>query len=187
MIDQPKQCVLLCGGKGNRLLPFTSSMPKPMIPCNGRPFLWHLLNQVNEQGINEYQIERQKYHKAEVDFSALRAAGLQTVDGKQIEIASNIEFLEEIELIQKYGAKGVGLYRTEYFYMDGNRLPSEEELFENYRYMVGQVNPEPATIRTLDVGGDKLVPHFDLGGGMDSLMGLGSIRLCLKYPDIFMT
>jgi len=54
MIDQPKQCVLLCGGKGNRLLPFTSSMPKPMIPCNGRPFLWHLLNQVNEQGINEF-------------------------------------------------------------------------------------------------------------------------------------
>lgn len=149
---------------------------------HGRVIMWP-----DEEGINEYQIKRQKYHKVEVDLSALRGVDLQTVDGKQIEIAANIEFLEEIELIQKHGAKGVGLYRTEYFYMEGDRLPSEEELFENYRYLVEQVNPEAAIIRTLDVGGDKLVPHLDLGGGMDSLMGLRSIRLCLKYPDIFMT
>ena len=54
MIKKPQQCVLLCGGKGNRLLPFTSTMPKPMIPCNGKPFLWHLLNQVSKEGINEF-------------------------------------------------------------------------------------------------------------------------------------
>ena len=140
----------------------------------------------DEEQINEYRTERAKYDKVEVDLSALRAVDLQTTDGRQIEIAANIEFLEEIELIRKYGAKGVGLYRTEYFYMDREDLPSEEELFEDYRHMVEQVSPEAATIRTLDIGGDKLVPHLNLGSSMDSLMGLRSIRLCLKYPDIFM-
>jgi phosphotransferase system enzyme I (PtsI) len=148
---------------------------------HGRVIMWP-----DEEQINEYRIEQQEYAKVEVDLSALRAVDLQTTDGRQVEIAANIEFLEEIELIQRYGAKGVGLYRTEYFYMDRNDLPSEEELFQDYRYMVEQVSPEAATIRTLDIGGDKLVPHLDLGGSMDSLMGLRSIRLCLKYPDIFM-
>ena len=148
---------------------------------HGRIIMWP-----DEEQINEYRTERAKYDKVEVDLSALRAVDLQTTDGRQIEIAANIEFLEEIELIRKYGAKGVGLYRTEYFYMDREDLPSEEELFEDYRHMVEQVSPEAATIRTLDIGGDKLVPHLNLGNSMDSLMGLRSIRLCLKYPDIFM-
>ena len=148
---------------------------------HGRIIMWP-----DEEQINEYRIERAKYDKVEGDLSALRTVDVQTTDGKQIEIAANIEFLEEIELIQKYGAKGVGLYRTEYFYMDREDLPSEEELFEDYRYMVEQVRPETAIIRTLDIGGDKLVPHLNLGSSMDSLMGLRSIRLCLKYPDIFM-
>ena len=148
---------------------------------HGRVIMWP-----DEEQINEYRIEQEEYAKVEVDLSALRAVDLQTTDGRQVEIAANIEFLEEIELIQRYGAKGVGLYRTEYFYMDRDDLPSEEELFQDYRHMVEQVSPEAATIRTLDIGGDKLVPHLDLGSSMDSLMGLRSIRLCLKYPDIFM-
>ena len=141
----------------------------------------------DEEQIIEYRIEREKSSKVEADLSALRTVDVQTTDGRQIEIAANVEFLEEIELIRKFGAKGVGLYRTEYFYMDREDLPSEDELFEDYRYMVEQVSPETATIRTLDIGGDKLVPHLNLGGSVDSLMGLRSIRLCLKYPDIFMT
>ena len=148
---------------------------------HGRVIMWP-----DEEQISEYRIEREKSSKVEADLSALRTVDVQTTDGRQIEIAANIEFLEEIELIRKYGAKGVGLYRTEYFYMDREDLPSEDELFEDYRYIVEQVNPETAIIRTLDIGGDKLVPHLNLGGSMDSLMGLRSIRLCLKYPDIFM-
>ena len=148
---------------------------------HGRIIMWP-----DEEQINEYRIEREKSSKVEADLSALRTVDVQTTDGRQIEIAANIEFLEEIELIRKYGAKGVGLYRTEYFYMDREDLPSEDELFEDYRYMVEQVSPETVIIRTLDIGGDKLVPHLNLGGSMDSLMGLRSIRLCLKYPDIFM-
>ena len=148
---------------------------------HGRIIMWP-----DEEQINEYRIEREKSSKIEADLSALRTVDVQTTDGRQIEIAANIEFLEEIELIRKYGAKGVGLYRTEYFYMDREDLPSEDELFEDYRYMVEQVSPETVIIRTLDIGGDKLVPHLNLGGSMDSLMGLRSIRLCLKYPDIFM-
>ena len=148
---------------------------------HGRIIMWP-----DEEQINEYRIEREKSYKVEADLSALRTVDVQTTDGRQIEIAANIEFLEEIELIRKYGAKGVGLYRTEYFYMDREDLPSEDELFEDYRYMVEQVSPETVIIRTLDIGGDKLVPHLNLGGSMDSLMGLRSIRLCLKYPDIFM-
>ena len=149
---------------------------------HGRVILWP-----DEEQIIEYRIEREKSSKVEADLSALRTVDVQTTDGRQIEIAANVEFLEEIELIRKFGAKGVGLYRTEYFYMDREDLPSEDELFEDYRYLVEQVSPETATIRTLDIGGDKLVPHLNLGGSVDSLMGLRSIRLCLKYPDIFMT
>ena len=137
--------------------------------------------------IREYQIEGEKYHAVEVELSALRTVDLRTVDGQLIELAANIEFPEEIELIEKHGAKGIGLYRTEYFYMDQNRLPSEEELFANYRDVVERVSPEAIVIRTLDLGGDKLAPHSYFDGVSNSMMGLRAIRLCLKNPDMFRT
>lgn len=137
--------------------------------------------------IQRYQIEQEKFHAVEVELSSLRDAEVRTLDGQEIEIAANIEFPEEVELIQRHGAKGIGLYRTEYFYMDQVGLPSEEELLEGYRYVVERVSPEPTIIRTLDLGGDKLLPHLCVSRSSHSLMGLRSIRLCLKHPEVFTT
>ncbi|MBI1929476.1 phosphoenolpyruvate--protein phosphotransferase, partial [Candidatus Poribacteria bacterium] len=137
--------------------------------------------------IHQYQIEQAKFHAVEVELSSLRDTEGQTLDGHRIEIAANIEFPEEVELIQRHGAKGIGLYRTEYFYMDQGELPSEEQLLESYRYVVERVSPEPTIIRTLDLGGDKLLPHLCVSRSSHSLMGLRSIRLCLKHPEVFTT
>lgn len=137
--------------------------------------------------IQQYEIEREKYHAVEVEVDSLHETEIHTLDGQRIEIAANIEFYEEIELIQQHGAKGIGLYRTEYFYMYQDHLPSEEELLENYRYVVEQISPEATIIRTVDLGGDKLVPHLHFSRFADSLMGLRAIRLCLKYPEFFLT
>jgi phosphoenolpyruvate-protein phosphotransferase (PTS system enzyme I) len=141
----------------------------------------------DDETIQHYQIEREKFHAVELELSALREIDVQTLDGQQIEVAANIEFPEEVEFLKKHGAKGIGLYRTEYFYMEAGHLPTEDELFETYRYVVEQVSPEATIIRTLDLGGDKLVQHSHLSGISGSLMGLRAIRLCLKYPELFMT
>ena len=147
----------------------------------------HVILHPDGETIREYQIEGEKYHAVEVELSALRMVDLRTIDGQLIELAANIEFPEEVELIEKHGAKGIGLYRTEYFYMDQNRLPSEEELFANYRDVVERVSPEATVIRTLDLGGDKLAPHSHFDGVSNSMMGLRAIRLCLKNPNMFRT
>ncbi|MCZ6678554.1 MAG: phosphoenolpyruvate--protein phosphotransferase [Candidatus Poribacteria bacterium] len=141
----------------------------------------------NAETIQQYQTEQEKYHAVEVELASLRDTEVQTRDGQRIEIAANIEFHEEVELIQKHGAKGIGLYRTEYFFMNQDHLPSEDELFESYRYVVERVSPEVTIIRTLDLGGDKLAPYLRLPRSSHSLMGLRAIRLCLKHPDIFLT
>lgn len=113
----------------------------------------------------------------------------QTPDGRRVVLASNIETPEEVKTALGHGAEGIGLYRTEFLYLNRDNLPDEEEHFQNYREVAQQMLPYSVIIRTIDLGGDKLaalgVAGFD--NEPNPFLGLRGIRLCLRYPDIFKT
>lgn len=108
-----------------------------------------------------------------------------TRDGFKIAIGGNIEFIEEIPSAISYGAEGIGLYRTEFIYINRETLPTEEEHFCNYSRVVGAEGISWATIRTFDLGGDKFYSNPKLAKEMNPQMGLRAIRLCLKEVDLF--
>jgi len=93
--------------------------------------------------------------------------------------------VEEIPSVRDHGAEGIGLYRTEYLYLNRKELPTEEEHFQSYKTVVEGTAPHPAVIRTLDIGGDKFISHLDLAEEMNPAMGLRAIRFSLKEPEIF--
>ena len=111
----------------------------------------------------------------------------QTVDGKRVSILANLELSSEIPAVQKYGAEGVGLYRTEFLYMNRLDLPSEEEQFKAYSQVARDVMPFGVTIRTLDLGGDKFISSIQIPKDMAPFLGCRAIRFCLERPDIFKT
>jgi phosphotransferase system enzyme I (PtsI) len=109
----------------------------------------------------------------------------QTIDGKKISILANLEFSSEISAVRKYGAEGIGLYRTEFLYMNRLDLPSEEEQFQAYSQVARAVAPFGVTIRTLDLGGDKFISSVQTPRDMSPFLGCRAIRFCLERPDIF--
>jgi phosphotransferase system enzyme I (PtsI) len=102
-------------------------------------------------------------------------------------LAANIGTPKDVASALANGAEGVGLFRTEFLYMDRNSLPTEEEQFEAYREVVEKMEGRPVTIRTLDIGGDKDLPYLDMPKEMNPFLGYRAIRLCLDRPDIFKT
>lgn len=122
------------------------------------------------------------YRSEIAQFSFLPA---ETQDGYRVKILANIEFLEELPTVRANGAEGIGLFRTEFLYLRQKELPSEETLFQSFRTVVETVAPNPVTIRTLDIGGDKFASHMDLAEEMNPALGLRAIRFCLKEVDIF--
>ena len=110
-----------------------------------------------------------------------------TLDEHQTQILANIEFQEEVDLALDYGADGIGLYRTEFLFLRHQRLPSEEELFEDYKTVAQMMRPKRVTIRTLDIGGDKFASHLEYAAGINPALGLRAIRFCLKEHTIFRT
>jgi phosphocarrier protein FPr len=116
--------------------------------------------------------------------SAGQAAAV-TRDGRRIEIAANVGGLKDVALAQEYGAEGVGLFRTEFLFLDRTTAPTEEEQYEAYRRAAELMGDRPLIIRTLDVGGDKPLPYLDLGEEANPFLGWRAIRFCLERPDIF--
>jgi phosphotransferase system enzyme I (PtsI) len=100
---------------------------------------------------------------------------------------ANIELPEEIESVHNYGGDGIGLYRTEFHYMNRPEFPGEDELFDRYKDVVELMAPKPVTIRTLDINGDKALSNNYGNNELNPALGLRAIRYCLKKPDIFKT
>jgi phosphotransferase system enzyme I (PtsI) len=134
-----------------------------------------------------YECERNRVIALKDRFQDVINLPAETIDGKKFSIFANLEIPEEIPMIQKYGADGIGLYRTEYFYMNRVDLPSEEEQYLAYRHVAEQVAPHPVTIRTLDLGGDKFISSVEIPRDMYPFLGLRAIRFCFERPDIFKT
>lgn len=134
-----------------------------------------------------YKIEQTRIQEFRDQFKDLRDLPSETLDGRKVEIFANLELPEEIPTVQKQGANGIGLYRTEYFYMNRVDLPSEEEQYEAYKHVALTMAPHPVTIRTLDLGGDKFISSLQIPREMYPFLGWRAIRFCLARPDIFKT
>jgi phosphotransferase system enzyme I (PtsI) len=135
-----------------------------------------------------------KYEERKTEYEAYRAVitreshlRAETTDGVQLEVMANIELPEEVVSVKNYGGDGIGLYRTEFQYMNRLIFPGEEELFEKYREVVEIMAPKPVTIRTLDINGDKAVANQKSQDEANPVLGLRSIRYCLKNPQVFTT
>ncbi len=135
--------------------------------------------------IKEYEIKKAAFFALERELFTLRDLDPVTLDGKYVEIAANIELPSEVESVLQYGADSVGLYRSEFLFITREDMPEEEEQFQAYNYMAERMNPRTLTIRTMDAGGDKLVPALKNAGELNPYMGWRSIRVCLDNQDIF--
>jgi phosphotransferase system enzyme I (PtsI) len=135
--------------------------------------------------LKKYEIQEEKIRDLSEHLVAIRDLPAQTKDGHMVTLAANIEFPEEIPSVLQHGADGVGLYRTEYFYMNRDGLPTEDEQFEAYKNLGVCFGEKPVIVRTLDLGGDKFISQFDLPKEISPFMGWRAIRFCLARPDVF--
>ena len=110
-----------------------------------------------------------------------------SLDGHQVEISGNIGKPEDVDAIVANGGDGIGLFRTEFLYMNRGELPTEEEQFNAYKTVLEKMDGKPTVVRTLDIGGDKELPYLKLPTEMNPFLGYRAIRLCLDQQDIFRT
>jgi phosphotransferase system enzyme I (PtsI) len=108
-----------------------------------------------------------------------------TLDGKTIHLSANIEDQNDIESVIAHGAEGVGLFRTEFLFINRSSLPGEEDQYKVYRQVAAALKPSPVIIRTLDLGGDKFASHLQLAQEMNPFLGWRAIRFCLAQPELF--
>ncbi|MBI4394731.1 MAG: phosphoenolpyruvate--protein phosphotransferase [Candidatus Omnitrophica bacterium] len=137
--------------------------------------------------VDRFTREEKRFVELITELDKLKFLAAETLDGHKLQLMANIEFPDEIPSVIAHGAEGIGLYRTEYFYMNRSDLPSEEEQFKAYRHVAEQLAPKPVVIRTLDLGGDKFLSSLDLPREMNPFMGWRAIRFCLTRVDIFKT
>ncbi len=137
------------------------------------------------EAIREYTEKKKAYLLRIRDLAKFARLPAVTRDGKTLHLLANIEFPEEADVALRSGASGVGLYRTEFLYLNRRDMPSEEEQFQTYRRVVEKFGRNPVTIRTLDLGGDKFVSQLELAEEMNPAMGLRAIRFCLRERDVF--
>jgi phosphotransferase system enzyme I (PtsI) len=130
----------------------------------------------------EKQLKHEKYRATILQIGHLPA---ETVDGHKISVKANIELLEEVDTAKEYGAEGIGLYRTEFLYLMSKDIPSEDELFRDYREVAEKIFPASVNIRTLDLGGDKFPTSHESIKEANPALGLRAIRYCLREPGIF--
>ena len=108
-----------------------------------------------------------------------------TLDGQTVHLSANIEDQHDVEAVLKHGAEGVGLFRTEFLFINRESLPTEEEQLKVYRDVAAALKPQPVIIRTLDLGGDKFSSHLQIAKEVNPFLGWRAIRFCLAQPDVF--
>jgi phosphotransferase system enzyme I (PtsI) len=139
------------------------------------------------ESFRDYLQRKQQYEYAKLELELLRDLPAQTADGYDLILRANLDAPADIPLARKNGASGVGLMRTEFLFMNRTTPPTEDEQFQIYKEMVEEMAPASVMIRTLDVGGDKLVDHINLAGEANPALGLRAIRFSLKEGILFRT
>jgi phosphotransferase system enzyme I (PtsI) len=140
------------------------------------------------QTVAHYAEIESRRAKVTAKLQELRTTRSTTRDGRHIVLSANIELPQDVEAVAANGAEGIGLYRTEFLYLNRSTLPTEHEQFETYRKVAERVRPDPLIIRTFDLGGDKLAPGaVEITDELNPFLGWRAIRLCLENIEIFKT
>lgn len=141
----------------------------------------------DEVAVKEYEAKAEAFKAEKEALKVLVDAKTITTDGHQVELAGNIGGIKDVEGVLKNGGEGVGLFRTEFLYMDSDHFPTEEEQFEAYKAVLEGMGGKKVVVRTLDIGGDKKLKYFTFPEEMNPFLGYRAIRLCLDRTDIFRT
>lgn len=141
----------------------------------------------DEETLTQYQERKDRFEEYQAMITRASRLPAKTTDGVQLRVLGNIGLLEEVVSVIDHGGDGIGLYRTEFHYLNRPTLPSEQELFDNYRDVAEVMAPRTVTIRTLDIGGDKFASGLELAEEMNPALGLRAIRFSLQSPEIFDT
>ena len=159
------------GGGGNKMMNFGKSRAKMQDP--------------ESQNIRFDQVAGLQEEKEEL--KVLKNEKSVTKDGHEVELAGNIGGFKDVEGVLTNGGEGVGLFRTEFLYMDSDHFPTEDEQFEAYKQVLEGMQGKKVVVRTLDIGGDKHLSYYEFPQEMNPFLGYRAIRLCLKETDIFKT
>jgi phosphotransferase system enzyme I (PtsI) len=141
----------------------------------------------DEATIERYKARKSNWLEFKESLQELSNVPPTTVDNKMISLHANINSFKEIDQVVRNGASGVGLFRTEYLYMDRDSLPSEDEQFEVYKHAAAKLNGLPIVIRTLDIGGDKKLDYMPMAKEDNPFLGYRAIRISLGRKDLFKT
>ncbi len=139
----------------------------------------------SEDVLNEYKVKKEKFQAEQEELKKLIDVKTTTKSGRRIEVCGNIGKPEDVLGVLANGGDGVGLFRTEFLYMDRESAPTEDEQFESYKFVLEKMEGKQVVIRTLDIGGDKTLPYLPLPKEMNPFLGYRAIRLCLDRKEIF--
>jgi len=139
----------------------------------------------DEETIARYMQVQEEYRKAQLHLRAIESLPACTVDGLQLQLDANIGFATEVNDDLLRYAEGIGLYRTEFEYLDRTTWPTEEHLYQTYRTVISRLQGKPCTMRTLDIGADKQLPYLDMSAEDNPSLGMRAIRFSLQHRDIF--
>jgi phosphoenolpyruvate-protein phosphotransferase (PTS system enzyme I) len=137
--------------------------------------------------LEEYKKQQEDFARQKEEWAKLVHEKTITADNHHVELAANIGTPKDLKGVVENGGEAVGLYRTEFLYMDRDQLPTEEEQFTAYKAVLEGMEGKPVVVRTLDIGGDKELPYLNLPKEMNPFLGFRAIRLCLEEQEIFRT
>ncbi len=141
----------------------------------------------DEKTLTEYRELQARHYELEKKLAGFKDLPCVTLDSKEIELSANLEFSDEVDSVKSHGARGIGLYRTDYLYLASEVLPDEETQLREYRKIVGKMSPDPVIIRTMDLGGDKQPKSFEIPAEENPFLGWRAVRISLVRQDLFNT
>ena len=141
----------------------------------------------SEEDVAAYAAKANEFDELKAEWEKLKDEPTVTADGKQLELAGNIGTPRDLEAVLEHGGEAVGLYRTEFLYMDSAELPTEDEQYEAYKAVLEGMNGQSVVVRTMDIGGDKELPYLNLPDEMNPFLGYRAIRISLDQDEIFRT
>ncbi len=139
----------------------------------------------SESQVKEFEVKINEFKEEKEKLTKLKDVKIYDKNNRHIEVCGNIGSPNDVSQVLENGGNGIGLFRTEFLYMDRSTMPSEEEQFNSYKIVLEKMGEKPVVIRTLDIGGDKKLDYLDLGEEMNPFLGCRAIRLCLDRVDIF--
>ncbi len=141
----------------------------------------------NSKVLEDFENRRKSYLNRQSTFETVRGCKSLTADGQEVEVAGNIGKPKDVSLIVNNDGDGIGLFRSEFVFMDRETAPTEEEQFEAYKHVLETLGGKPVIIRTLDAGGDKHIPYLNIDEEMNPFLGYRAIRICLDDQELFKT